>query len=131
MRCDLPRLTAFLQALRRRAPRLRHAIEFRHTSWYDDSVFALLARYRVALCLHDKSEGGYLGEPIGPFAYVRFHGPSGAYHGGYAASDLAAWAERMRGWSTKGLDAYGYFNNDVAGMAPHDAATLIGLVNRA
>src|SRR5205823_11424249 len=45
---NLERLQTFLRALPKRR---RHAIEFRNPTWYSEGVFALLRRYRVALCL--------------------------------------------------------------------------------
>jgi uncharacterized protein YecE (DUF72 family) len=140
--CNLDRLTTFFEALPRRAadvptgdeepkrprtPPLRHAIEFRDPSWYAPGVFALLARHRVALCLHDKTGSEWLGDPVGPFVYLRFHGTSGHYSGSYPDAALAEWAARLRGWRAAGLDVYAYFNNDVGGAAVKNAQTLIRL----
>src|SRR5918992_5961654 len=47
---NLDRLAAFLEIL---PTRVKHAIEFREPSWYDDEVMRLLRRHNVALCLHD------------------------------------------------------------------------------
>src|SRR5690606_31124290 len=43
---NVERLAGFLEML---APRRRYVFEFRHPSWYDDEVYALLRRRRVAL----------------------------------------------------------------------------------
>jgi uncharacterized protein YecE (DUF72 family) len=144
LRCDVDRLRTFLAALPRRnadvpsrrrqaspAPRVapfRHVMEFRHPSWYVDDVYGLLTRHRVALCLHDKTGSSIVDPPIGPFVYVRFHGPSGHYSGSYPSAALAAWADRMRGWAGGGRDVYAYFNNDIGGAAVGNARTLIELV---
>ena len=121
---DIDRLEQFLQVL----PRARHVIEFREPSWYRDDVYALLKRYRVSLCLHDMrgSESGRI--RIGPIVYVRFHGSSGRYHGGYTADTLRSWADWLHGQLDGGTDVYAYFNNDVGGHAPRDALTLRGLL---
>jgi uncharacterized protein YecE (DUF72 family) len=66
-------------------------------------------------------------EPIGPFVYVRFHGASGRYRGGYPDDDLRTWARRLRTWA-KERACFVYFNNDVGGHAPRDAAMLRNLV---
>src|SRR5687768_17052790 len=54
---NLERFEIFLQTLRRVGADLKvgpyHAVEFRDSSWYDERVYALLRRYKVALCLHD------------------------------------------------------------------------------
>src|SRR5579871_4440225 len=47
---DEDRLGSFLKML---PPRRRCAFEFRHRSWYDDAVFALLHLHDVALCISD------------------------------------------------------------------------------
>jgi uncharacterized protein YecE (DUF72 family) len=45
---DAPRLDAFLALL---PPPYRAAFEFRHPSWFDDEVFALLHDHQAALCI--------------------------------------------------------------------------------
>ena len=49
-RANPARLEAFLEALRAYVPR-RFAVEFRHESWLIPSVYSLLERTGVALCL--------------------------------------------------------------------------------
>ena len=122
---DVPRLKAFIEAL----PRHRlHAIEFRERSWYHPDVYAALADARVALCLHDMPGSATKPDPIGPFVYVRFHGASGKYRGGYVGRALHAWSERLRGWAVDGRPCYVYFNNDIGGHAPEDARRLREMV---
>jgi uncharacterized protein YecE (DUF72 family) len=118
---DLPRLEHFLQALPRS---VRHTIEFRDPSWYSDEVLELLRVNDVALCLHDML--GSATERVRPasFVYVRFHGPSGHYAGGYSSERLRAWASWLRTQLADGVDVYAYFNNDVGGHAPRDAVAL-------
>jgi uncharacterized protein YecE (DUF72 family) len=119
---DVERLEQFLQVL----PRARHVIEFRDPSWYQDRVFALLERHGVSLCLHDMRGSGSERVRIGPIVYVRFHGPTGRYHGGYPAEALRSWADWLMSQLGGGTDVYAYFNNDVGGHAPRDALTLRG-----
>jgi uncharacterized protein YecE (DUF72 family) len=49
---DLERLAAALQAL----PRGRHALEFRHPSWFTPEVYALLRERDAALVIGDHPE---------------------------------------------------------------------------
>lgn len=95
-------------------------------------MFALLERHRVALCLHDMpgSASGRLA--VGPFVYVRFHGShaSAKYSGTYSDEALAGWADWLAARARAGAPLYAYFNNDVGGHAPRDAARLRGLVAR-
>jgi uncharacterized protein YecE (DUF72 family) len=122
---DLDRLRAFVDKLP--GDRMQ-AIEFRDPSWYHPAVYEILAQAGVALCLHDMPGSGTRPEPIGPFAYVRFHGAAGRYRGGYPDSTLSAWSDRLSGWAAAGMACYAYFNNDVGGHAPRDAARLRELV---
>jgi uncharacterized protein YecE (DUF72 family) len=118
---DLERLEGFLAALPRGTP---HVVEFRNPAWYVGETFALLEQYGAALCLHDKA-GSEIFEPlVGPIMYVRFHGTSGHYHGGYADKALARWAHRLADTAGAGRDVYAYFNNDPNAMAARNAATL-------
>jgi uncharacterized protein YecE (DUF72 family) len=117
---DVPRLATFLGRL---PPRRRHAIEFRDPSWYRDEVFALLARHRVALCLHDMAGSATGRLPIGPFVYIRFHGPQ-KYGGRYGDDVLGDWSRWIGGRLREGLPVFAYFNNDIGGHAPRDAERL-------
>jgi uncharacterized protein YecE (DUF72 family) len=118
---NLERLEHFASALPRG---VRHAIEFREPGWYDEKVYALLERHRVALCLHDMPGSASPREAIGPFVYVRFHGAEGKYAGGYPVPTLRSWSDWLSSQMRAGSDVYAYFNNDVGGHAPRDALTL-------
>jgi uncharacterized protein YecE (DUF72 family) len=61
---------------------------------------------------------------LGPFVYVRFHGATAKYGGGYTEERLSGWAQWLDAQRDEGVDVYAYFNNDVGGHAPRDAATL-------
>lgn len=102
----------------------RAAFEFRHPSWYDPAVFALLAEHDAALCISDHHDAPAPWETTASWVYVRGHGPGGRYVGRYAPATLAAWARRMRAWRRAGKDVFCYFDNDVAAAAPKDALAL-------
>jgi len=131
---DLERLEQFLDALpsQLRVPakqgsatvRLRHVLEFRHPSWYVPATFELLERRSAALCLHDKA-GSTIDRPFaGPFVYVRFHGPTGDYHGSYTPQVLQVWAHRLAEQAARGRDVFAYFNNDPDAIATENARSL-------
>ena len=129
LRRDHARLDRFVRGLPRRlpgrgAPRLRHVIEFRDPSWYVEDTFALLAEHDVSLCLHDKQGSALTGPLVGPAVYVRFHGTSGNYHGGYGRTALDAWARRLVTAWRDGRDVYAYFNNDPDAVATRNAQSL-------
>jgi uncharacterized protein YecE (DUF72 family) len=120
-KCDAVRLEHFLQVLPRG---VQHVLEFRDPSWYADEVLALMERYHVALCLHDMRGSATGRERVGPFVYVRFHGATGNYGGGYSDDRLEGWAGWLAEQRTAGADVYAYFNNDIGGHAPRNAVTL-------
>lgn len=115
---DSARLLAFLEALAR-YPERRFALELRHESWHTPSVYRLLERHGVALCLPVG-----LGLPLAvrltaPWTYVRMHhGRDGI---GFGDAELGEWADRISGLLGGQGEAYVYFNNDAEAHAPDDA----------
>jgi uncharacterized protein YecE (DUF72 family) len=86
---DLPRLRDFLQLL---PVGHRAAFEFRHESWFDDAVYALLRDAGAALCLSEREDDA--APPLvetAPWGYVRLRLES------YADAALAQWAARLAG----------------------------------
>ena len=120
-KADRDRFGHFLSVLPRD---VRHVVEFRDPSWYDPEILALMERHRVALCLHDMRGSATRRERVGSFVYVRFHGATSKYGGGYSEERLRDWAEWLNGERDQGCDVYAYFNNDIGGHAPRDAVTL-------
>ena len=124
---NLERFQHFLRTLPKRR---MHAIEFREPSWYVDSVFDLLRRHRVALCLHDM-QGSSTGKiAIGPFIYVRFHFGTQKYGGRYDDARLDEWADWLAEHARAGRRVFAYFNNDTGGHAPRDAVRLRERIRR-
>ena len=109
---------------------LRHAIEFRHPSWYVDEVYRILDAHSITLCLHDKFGSAIFEPVIGPFMYVRFHGPGGRYFGRYEIRRLEQWAARLCEQYRRGRHVFAYFNNDPEGMAVFNARELKAMVIR-
>ncbi len=129
---DLPRLERFLALLprARSSRRIRHVMEFRHPSWYTEETFDVLRRQRVTLCLHDKSGSTITSPFVGPFVYVRFHGPSGRYSGSYSQRQLDAWAHRLVEQLQDGRPVFAYFNNDPDATAVRNALTLRTMIEK-
>ena len=122
---NVERFEHFLGVLPRDA---RHVVEFRDPSWYDRRIEALMERFRVSLCLHDMTSSATGRKRVGPLVYVRFHGATTKYGGGYSEERLRSWADWLNVQRDEGSDVYAYFNNDVGGHAPRDAVTLRRLV---
>ena len=118
---DDTRLEAFLRLL---PPSLRNVIEFRHVSWRNEDIYAMLRCYGVAVCLIDTP--GFRSAPIATtdFIYVRFHGADRLYSSSYEIESLERWAADIKGLSEGVRPVYAYFNNDVNGYAVDNALTL-------
>lgn len=82
----------------------------------------------MALCIVDTPRFPTADAITASFVYVRFHGPEKLYASNYTEPMLRRWAERIRDWRDRGLDVYGYFNNDVPDYAPRNALRLRELV---
>ncbi len=105
---------------------IRVSVEFRHETWNDPEVYALLARHNAAYCVMSGAQLPCILEATADFVYVRLHGPDQhtLYAGSYPEQDLQWWAERLREWQAGGRDVYAYFNNDGGGAAVHNARRL-------
>jgi uncharacterized protein YecE (DUF72 family) len=109
---------------------MRVAVEFRHPSWHDEAVYALLERHGAAYCVMSGAGLPCVLRATAPFVYVRLHGPDDAhlYAGSYPDADLRWWADRIGEWARDGRDVYAYFNNDGHGHAVRNAETLRALI---
>ena len=117
---DDERLEELLELL----PDGRHAIEFRHSSWFDPDVLRALREHGVALVVGDHPQRRFQTlEAAAPWRFVRFHFGARGRRGNYAPTELAQWAERISRWLADG-DVFAYFNNDWEGFAPVNAASL-------
>ncbi len=109
LRKDAGLLAEFLELL---PPRCRAAFEFRHASWFDDEVYALLAGHgEAALVVSD--EGPAAEVPLTATAgwgYLRLR------RDGYDEADLAGWAERVGGQSWS--EAFVFFKHEAEGTGP-------------
>ena len=121
MKRDDERLEAFLSIL---PPQYHHVFEFRHESWIDDSVFQMLRRYNVGLCVFDMPGFTCPVVATADFAYVRFHGSAGLYWSCYSDEELSQWAEKIAELGRSLKTVYIYFNNDAEAYAVRNAKTI-------
>lgn len=125
---NLERLEGFARALRAwRRP--RHAIEFRHRSWFDEEVAACLRRHHIAVCQSDAADWPFWDAVTTDLVYVRLHGHEATYSSSYSERALRGWARKVRRWRLEGRDVYVYFDNDAFGHAPGNALRLMELVS--
>lgn len=129
---DLPRLAEFLAQARETAPApVRHAVEFRHESWWDDAVADALAQHGVAFVAvsHPELPAGVY--PTADFLYLRFHGVGGRlYDYDYSEAELRDWVQRVAPHRA-GRELYAFFNNDYRAQAPANAFTFRTLLQAA
>ncbi len=111
---------------------VRTAVEFRHPSWLDETVFGILERHRSAYVVMSGAHLPCVLRATCDLVYVRWHGPSGEhlYAGSYTEDDLRWWADRLLEWEGAGHRVYGYFNNDQFGYAVANAMRLCELLGR-
>lgn len=125
---DDARLGYFLAAV---PPWIRISVEFRHPSWDDPAIYALLERHGAAYCIMSGAGLPCLLRATAPFVYIRLHGPAAdtLYTGSYPDADLRWWADRIREWDADGREIFAYFNNDGGGNAVRNAMTLRRLLS--
>src|SRR3954453_15332394 len=124
---DLERLETFLMRL---PGDLEQVVEFRHKSWYDEDVLALLDRHGVGFVTHDLKGLKSPRWASGRTAYVRFHGAAGKYWGRYSDEALLDWTDWLVDQTRHGRSCWCYFNNDVHGHAVEDARTLKSMIGK-
>ena len=112
---DPARLQDFLQLL---PEGHRATFEFRHDSWFDDEVYALLRAAGAALCLSERED--HSPPPLvetAPWGYLRLRLEN------YSPADLASWHERLA--ATRWQEVHAYFMHEPT--APGYARALLDL----
>jgi uncharacterized protein YecE (DUF72 family) len=99
-------------------PDLRCAFEFRHESWLSDDVYDLLRRRNAALCIADSETASTPLVATADFGYLRLRDE------GYAETDLARWADTLRGLDAQWREAFVYFKHEESGTGPAFARAL-------
>jgi uncharacterized protein YecE (DUF72 family) len=118
------RLAEFAHALEA-WPSVRHAVEFRHASWFDDEVADCLSAHGIAVCQSDAADWPLWNAVTTNMVYVRLHGHTRTYASAYSDKQLDEWAGKANRWLAEGRDVHVYFDNDSEGAAPIDAMRLI------
>jgi len=121
LRKDMDRLKNFLALL----PVGREvAFEFRHPSWFDDEVFALLRQHNCALCTAemDETDSAHL-LATATWGYLRLRRSE------YSRADLLSWKERIL--AQQWVQAYVFFKHEDEGIGPKLAAEFIEITGAA
>ena len=102
----------------------RVAFEFRHASWFDDEIYAILRERDIALCAADTDEvtdPDALVVPTASWGYMRLRRTE------YASGQIEEWAARVekQAWS----DAYVFFKHEDEGKGPRFAVEFRALLH--
>jgi uncharacterized protein YecE (DUF72 family) len=107
---------------------IQHVCEFRHESWFTQSVFTLLNKHKIGFVINDSSVFPTKEVVTGDIVYIRFHGPQALYRSSYTDHQLSLWAKKIKKYHGK-YPVYCYFNNDFNGIGIENANRLIKLLH--
>ena len=110
-------------------PDVRVAVEFRHPSWFTDSIRSVLEAHGAALCHADRRGPRTPLWRTTDWTYLRFHEGLAKPRPCYGRAALAAWARRLADGFVD-ADAFVYFNNDPRGCAVANAIEFAATVRR-
>ena len=122
MKCDVPRLSGFLELL---PDGTRAAFEFRHPTWFDQETYACLRSRNFALVISDSDPGegeeaAASDEPLvttADWTYLRLRREA------YTDAELEAWADRLHGAEVN--EAFAFFKHEDDGTGPRAAARFL------
>ena len=114
-RKDLAVLHDFLDLLPRDG---QSALEFRHQSWFDDEVYAVLREHNAALCVADADS-----ELSVPFVTTAAWGYLRLRREDYSDKDIRSWVKRVQDQPWK--EAFVFFKHEDAVKGPELATRLL------
>jgi uncharacterized protein YecE (DUF72 family) len=103
LKMDAALLQDFLAILPRTLPA---AFEFRHASWFADSIWELLRSHERAVCVAETETMTTPDIVTAPFAYYRFRKPS------YTGDERRSMVSRIGEHITAGRDVFAYFKHE-------------------
>ena len=112
---DLPRLQTFLDLI---PPGRGAALEFRHSSWFEDDVYQSLRAHHCALCLSDTDDA-----PIEAIVSTADWGYLRLRRDEYSRKAIGALAEKVRSQDWK--SAYVFFKDEGEGRGPKCALEFL------
>ena len=119
---DLAVLTEFLALL---PPKVTAAFEFRHESWLDDEVYAVLRAKNVALCVADSTTRETPVVTTADYAYLRLRDE------GYDEADIARWTDVARDLGSRCTDVFVYFKHEDEGKGAAFGQQMMELLKKA
>ena len=106
--------------------RRRNVVEFRHKSWWNETVYEAFRKKGTIFC---SCSGPRLPDELIKTAediYIRFHGVKNWYRHDYTIAELTVWARRIDESGARSV--WAYFNNDRYGYAIKNARSLSRLL---
>jgi len=108
-KADRAKLEAFLSVLPRGLPAV---FEFRHESWFNEDVYALLRDHNTALCINDSDDHTTPLKLTTGRTYVRLR------RSAYTDAERTDWQERIRNWAGDGIEVFAYIKHEDNPDAP-------------
>ncbi len=116
---DVPLLRSFLAE---QVPAgMRAAFEFRHASWFDETVYAVLREHGAALCIAESEDLETPAQATAPFGYLRLRRED------YTPAMLTEWAAFVQEQTQWG-DVFVYFKHEERGVGPKFARAFAGML---
>jgi len=120
---DFTKDTEVLETFLKELPEgMRVAFEFRHESWFDDEVYALLEKHNAALCLAESADLVTPRKVTADFGYLRLRRED------YTDAELEDWAAFVKRQKKCWGEIYIYFKHEGKGIGPVFAEKFKGMV---
>jgi uncharacterized protein YecE (DUF72 family) len=119
-----PRLKSILSQL---DPARRNVVEFRHKSWWNETVYKAFREFGAIFC---SCSGPKLPNDLiktSDDVYLRMHGPERWYRHDFGRNELRVWADKVMASGAKRV--WIYFNNDNDAYAIANAKTMRRLLS--
>ena len=137
-----PEAESHLDQIRARFAGLPLFVEFRHSSWAEEAVFASLAERGIGYCSVDEPALEGLMPPVArattEVGYVRLHGRNAKtwwgrgegdrYDYNYRPEELKEWVQKIRELAERAKKTYVFFNNCHAGQAARNARLMMDML---
>jgi uncharacterized protein YecE (DUF72 family) len=104
-------------------PQYRNAVEFRHKSWWRESVYRRFRERGLVFCAVSAPRLPDDLVRTSDVIYARMHGRSRWYRHDYTPDELSEWAQRLE--KSGAREAWIYFDNDREGFAIKNAQELM------
>jgi uncharacterized protein YecE (DUF72 family) len=123
---DIDKLKSFINQL---PDKYKYAFEFRHHSWFDDSVLNILDKNNCGVVINSSPDFPFQDITTGKICYIRMHGSKKLYSSKYSKEELEKFANIIIKYHNKGFHSFIYFNNDIHGYAVENADTMQKLIS--